>query len=590
MIARFESNSYRWSFPAVALAVALACVALPSARYTRAATEKSAQPTRRVEPVIRELSISYYTGGVSLSPAGDKLVCCRMAQGIQNLIVYDFAAGRETQVTDLESGYAWNPVFSPDGNEIVYAHSTLPDANPLHIVSLQNRETRALGHAGYACDWSKDGRFILVRSPDGNTFSILSVSGDTVERTEVPLPRETRDWRISPNAKFVTCSYKGNLCLFPLEGGDPIQITKEAKDDRQPVWSSDGRTLVFLSRRAFAPKLDLCSVAVVDTKVAGDVRILRPDIADEALLFGLNQTDQLLCELRHLDKSIYLTEVNPTTGQPTGEPVRLAAGSHPVWSPDGKQVAYMAYEQPMLHVMSADGSSDREITAVDFHRSATYAWAPDGDTIYIPEIQVSPNSLAACISAISASTGKKRTILPFDSQMKAAHLTCSPDGKHIAFTRCPPSSDVHQIFIIDVDGANLRQLTSADAINKFYPAWSPDGREIAYMCRSGGVSTLTTVSVDDATTREVFRGKTSEDRFFRKSWSPDGSKIMWSTFEGLRIGDVSRRTDKPLRIGSKPLPDGPAWSPDATKMLYFTIGTEDLVLIDSFLSSGDQAK
>jgi tricorn protease-like protein len=59
--------------------------------------------------------------------------------------------------------------------------------------------------------------------------------------------------------------------------------------------------------------------------------------------------------------------------------------------------------------------------------------------------------------------------------------TWSPDGKQIAFARLGSN---HNIFVMDADGANIRQLTTG-AEEKLQQAWAPDGRSLIYLQCSG---------------------------------------------------------------------------------------------------------
>ncbi len=606
MIARFKKKSYRWSPLAVILLVLLGCVAVPSARHTkdpgistakpkpvsaigsRLAAGPSGSDVLETGPVIRELGIDHGSGGFSLSRDGNKLAYCRhMKSGRTSIVVRNLVSGEETEVTDYEAGYAHFPVFSPDASQII---CTLlqSSACPLHIVSLETRKDRRLDHQGFATDWSRDGRFVVTHSGElqkQNTYGILSFKGDAVEKADLALPggkQQYSDLRFSPDAKYVSYAREGNLYLYPINGGDEIQITRGSNGDKAPIWSPGGKMLLFLSRRGFGPELDLCGVPVADGKVAGDVRVIRPDFADDVEWSRLSDTGRLLYARSYTD-NIYSVTIDPQTGQPTGGPTRLASGSHPVWSPDGKRIAYIAEES--LHVMSADGTNDQEIIKVEFHPTSTYAWAADNDTIYIPEFVEGK----AVIYAISTSTKEKRPVLLGGEGDICGHLACSPDGKKLAFLRRPPSSERYQVFTVDTDGTNLRQLTCYEEGYVWYPTWSPDGKQIAFEYGpGGGIKTLRVVSVDDGKTRELFRGSTPQDRFYQKSSSPDGSKIVWLSGDGIRVGQVSDGKYDTFK-GSRGGEYGCQWSADGTKMLFGVHrsgvhrSVEQLTIMDNFL-------
>ncbi|MFQ6114603.1 MAG: TolB family protein, partial [bacterium] len=173
------------------------------------------------------------------------------------------------------------------------------------------------------------------------------------------------------------------------------------------------------------------------------------------------------------------------------------------------------------------------------------------------------------------------------------HVTCSPDDKRLAFLRIPPSSKKCQVFVSDVNGANLRQLTFSDTSNVYYPAWSPDGKQIAFESAApGGLRALTVVSVDEGTTREVFRGHTPKDRFFDISWSPDGSKIGWTTDSEIRIGQVSNGKYHTFKVDmDADVLGGPRWSPDGTRILFYTWSrVTQLMIMDNFLPQAKEGK
>lgn len=599
MIAKFKDNSYRWSLPAAALIILLACVALPNPRGTQASVVPAKEPHdaavdrspdgdgTQAGPLIRELKIDIgWNTSLSLSRDGNMLAFCRRKNRKENIVVRNILTGQETEVTNHVAAHAWIPVFCPDGNQIIYTLMQ-ENTNRLHTISFQTGEDRDLNCNGFACDWSGDGRWILVSS--GETYGVLPATLETVMRTDLPLPSKSSGHRLSPDGRYVSYSHKGDLYLHPVQGAAPAQITEGPAEDTQPIWSADGKELVFLSRRAFGPEPDLCAMAVANGKSAGKVRIAQPDFGDNISLYALSETGRLLYTRSLEDCHIFSIPIDPRTGQPTGEPVRLGTGSHAIWSPDGKRIAYIA--KGTLRVMSADGTTDQAIVKTRFHLSGTYGWAPDNDTIYMQEI----GEHGVGISGISVSTKERRSVLPEDKQIDCIHLTCSPDGKWIAFLKPGPPSQKNQIFIVGVDGANLRQLTSCEDGYINYPIWSPDGKEIAFEYGpGGGVKAIMAVSVDDGSIREIFRGTNpDDDRFFWKSWSPDGSKMAWSTWSNTRVGRIADGTYEVFKVNlddsggsyESGEPQGPDWSPDGKQMLFFThANIWKVMLMDNFLT------
>jgi TolB protein len=133
----------------------------------------------------------------------------------------------------------------------------------------------------------------------------------------------------------------------------------------------------------------------------------------------------------------------------------------------------------------------------------------------------------------------------------------SPNGRWIAYVRRVQGSPVREVWLIRPDGSGARRLTSQGA-KVFTPAWSPDSRRIAFSSDAGGeVFELYTVGVDGKGLRSV---ATTAEGMFEPSWSPDGSKIAFS--EGGAIyavelggGDARKLTDTDNNDSS------PTWNP-----------------------------
>ncbi len=166
--------------------------------------------------------------------------------------------------------------------------------------------------------------------------------------------------------------------------------------------------------------------------------------------------------------------------------------------------------------------------------------------------------------------------------------TWSPDGKRIAFrtTRgeSPPGVDPSNIFIINVDRSGERQLTPArgEAAGGLFPAWSPDGRSIAYSNGSG----INLIRPDGSGRQQL--GVPGECSV----WSPDGSKLMFCS-NGINRGEGVDNWDVFVmdadgshvrRLTRHVAQDYPgAWSPDGTQIAFFSRrdGYGDVYVMDA---------
>lgn len=138
----------------------------------------------------------------------------------------------------------------------------------------------------------------------------------------------------------------------------------------------------------------------------------------------------------------------------------------------------------------------------------------------------------------------------------------APVNGRIAYA-APNLGGVSQIWAMDQDGTHITQLT-ASTVPSDHPAWSPNGRRIAY--DSGGI--ITTMNPDGTGAVALVAGGASDP-----AWSPDGSRIAFAA-AGIKVMNANASGQVSLTTSGQGFQHTrPAWSPDGTKIAFnYTTG------------------
>ena len=186
----------------------------------------------------------------------------------------------------------------------------------------------------------------------------------------------------------------------------------------------------------------------------------------------------------------------------------------PVWSPDGRQLAYVSFESGRSQIFSQDlGTGKRRLLSSKPGINGAPSWSPDG------------RQMALALS----------------------------DG-----------ANTH-IHLLDLEGGGLRQLTQGAAINT-EPTWSPDGSKLAFTSDRGGRPQIYEL---DVATGQVRRLTYQGNYNARARYSPDGKSIVFisggSTFR-IAVQDLQTGALRVLSQGSED--ESPSFAPNGAMIIY----------------------
>jgi TolB protein len=259
----------------------------------------------------------------------------------------------------------------------------------------------------------------------------------------------------------------------------------------------------------------------------------------------------------------------------------------PVWSPDGKKIAFsLATRQPEIFVVNADGSGLptklTNTTVTPVVSAFAPAWSPDGKKIaYVTGV---PGSSGDIYMMNPDGSGKYNLTSsnPDQAVHSISNPTWSPDGKKVAFTGIQSVTEQEQssdssaspaayhidIYLMNPDGSGKTRLTKTQE-EEGSAAWSPEGEKLAFPRGSSGHEDLYVMNSDGS---ELTKPTSTAAGEYGPTWSPDGKKIAFSAWDaggpGGGIFVVSSVGTHKIHL-FKGETSGPiAWSPDGEKIAF----------------------
>jgi Tol biopolymer transport system component len=390
--------------------------------------------------------------------------------------------------------------------------------------------------------WTSSGDVACILAVNGRSrISIPCGKAPTVLDPDINVIGPVAFSPVTPNVYFASPNLGGTVDLWRagLTTRSAARVTAFSRDSYAPSIAADGRVLFKVqSYRTSVAELDVASgrmqqlstlqaetpsyhpdgrrIAVTygtwrrlidDAKypdIAQDIGVIRAmpidapaaepveiiansESEDQAMAWSPNSKWTALHSHREQSDDIWL---RPAGGSAPDRRVsflgRGAEVGWPRWSPDGKWVVFTGTSpktrKTELFVIGIDQDSGvvtsppREVAIAGFTGMLTHAeWLPDNATL-VAIAKEGPGRHA--IVSVPAAGGAARVAHRFASEHDFPGLGVTADGQRVAFI-APAPDGFYQIFAMPVGGGVPQQMTF-DRADKTQPAWSPDGRRIAF--------------------------------------------------------------------------------------------------------------
>jgi Tol biopolymer transport system component/DNA-binding winged helix-turn-helix (wHTH) protein len=488
-----------------------------------------------------------------------------------------------------------DPTWSPDGRYVAFLRQSAEVGGVFLVPSLSGTE-RKLADAfpyrpvviGNTLSYSPDGKHLAM--PDKNSqqqpFSIVSISIETGEKTRLTSPPtgSVGDFfpAFSPDQKTLAFVRSlsiaaADIYLLPLDGGEPKRLTTDNTSIRGLSWTSDGKEIVFASRRD-GSTYNLWKISTADATPERLTTSERDVYSPAISVHGnhLSYTQSMM------DGNIWRIGLHGSKG-PENAPLKLCPStqedSGPQYSPDGKKTVFASRRSGSFEIWLCDseGSNSRQLTNIGGPLTGTPRWSPDGREIAF-DSWIEGN---ADIYVISADGGKPRR-LTYDADEDVTP-SWSRDGHWIYFG-CTRSGSM-QIWKVPAEGGPTVQITKQGGFEGFE---STDGKYFYYAKGRAmpGIWRVPVAGGEESLVLDQHRAGlwrywavTDKGIYFATAETPSHPIVEYYSFEANKITLVAK-LDKPL-FKTDP---GLAVSPDGQSLLIVQMDQSgsDIMLMENF--------
>jgi|GEM_PF-795108 len=489
------------------------------------------------------------------SPDGAQIAFSRSATGdAAGGGIYVMNADGSNQTRVPIAGNAHPVVWSPDGTKFAYAaerdgamHICVSNIDGSGEVNLTKG-----GAGGISPTWS----------PDGARIAYVSGSGLRVMNADGSNQRQIADQTLVSGINSPKWSPDGSLIMFSggrfsspgpakaylisPDGTNFTHLNDTFAPYYDPAWSPDGAKIVFRTHHELAADIGVINLDGTGfVKLSPNNRIIDSQPAWQPLVRSEGKI--VFTSERDGNPEIYSMDADGSNQRNlTNNPSKDAT---PAWSPDGKRIAFTSDRsgRSNIYVMDADGRNVRAVTTFDntFSDYRVYdpAWSPDGAKLVFVGSMMGEVSGLVVVNADGS--GERRPILEGSTQV--ADPAWSPDGTRIAYVarepfHNPEDSATYHVFVINADGSGKTRVASDPPPFSSFPyppqasgpAWSPDGKRIAFSYVAASNSTTPQIYYVKASGSMITPVTNHPSANTHPGWMADNRIVFTSNRDGQR--------------------------------------------------------
>lgn len=472
------------------------------------------------------------------SPDGSRIAFTATVGGNTDVYVVPVTGGEPTRLTfhpAMDAARGW----SPDGRRVLYASTRETVPNPglpsiFRLWSVAISSTGAVSAVpevlpmpraftgtyspdgrrfayeeiglGFASDWAQNQSSLWRNYRGGRTrpIRLLTLGDNTVEKLPWTNSNDSSPMWVGETVYFLS-DRDGTTNLYSYRPGakevtaltrhDDFDVMNASATSDAIVYEQGGDLYLFELAGKEARKLTI--------DVVGDIPWARPQLKKVASMVRSTVLSPTGVRAVFEARGEIFT-VPAEKGQPRN--LTQSSGTHdrnPVWSPDGRDIAWLSDESGEYQLMIAEQTGVTKPRRIDLPSKAFFsapAWSPDGKHLLLED-----NHLALWTIEVASGAAKKLDTDTYDDPGRRFEAVWSPDSQWIAYSKSL-DSHLRAIFLYSIADGRAHQITDglSDATA---PAFDASGKYLYFLASTNyalRISWLEMSSVDRPVTRAVY--------------------------------------------------------------------------------------